>query len=177
MKTWVAFLRGINVGGHKQVAMADLRTLLASLGCGDVRTHLQSGNALFTTAKGTARTLERQIGAQLHADLGLDVKVLVRSAAELTAVVDNNPFVGRNVDPKELHAVFLSSTVPAKKKAGVDLAKIAPDEVEFGKGVIYVRLPNGVTGSRLPNWDRTLGVDVTMRTWRTVTRLSELATG
>jgi uncharacterized protein (DUF1697 family) len=177
MTTWVALLRGINVGRHKKVAMADLRVLLASLGYGDVRTHAQSGNALFTTASGTARTLERDIAAQLDADLGLDVKVLVRSAVELAAVVDTNPFVGRNVDSKELHAVFLSKAVAAKTTAGLDLAACKPDEVDFGKRVIYVRLPNGVMGSRLPNWDRALGVDATMRTWRTVTRLCDLASG
>jgi uncharacterized protein (DUF1697 family) len=175
--TWVALLRGVNVGRHKKVAMADLRELLASLGYGDVRTHAQSGNVLFTTAKGSAGTLERSIAAQLDADLGLDVKVLVRSAAELAAVVDANPFVGRKANPKELHAVFLSSAVPAKKTASLDLATCKPDEVEFGKRVIYVRLPNGVMGSKLPNWDRALGVDATMRTWNTVTRLCDLASG
>jgi uncharacterized protein (DUF1697 family) len=175
-KVWVALLRGINLGPHKKVAMSDLRALLESLGYDDVRTHLQSGNALFTTAKGTARELERNIASRLAADCGFDVKVLVRSAAELSTVVSKNPFVKRKVDPKQLHAVFLSSTVPAKKIRAVDPASYAPDEVEFANRVIYVRLPNGVQGAKMPNWEKILGVGATMRTWRTVTRLSELAT-
>ena len=77
MTTWVALVRGINVGSYKRVAMSDLRELLESLGYGDVRTHLQSGNAVFRSSHGTAGKLEVQIAAKLDTELGLDVKVLV----------------------------------------------------------------------------------------------------
>src|ERR1017187_2944025 len=105
-RTWVALLRGINVGGNKRVAMADLRGLLESLGYQEVRTVLQSGNARFVAA-GPSSTLETQIGSRIAADLGLDVKVLVRSADEFGAVVDANPWPARGVDRKELHVAFL----------------------------------------------------------------------
>jgi uncharacterized protein (DUF1697 family) len=173
---WVALLRGINVGGNKRVAMADLRGLLESLGYEDVATVLQSGNALFTTA-GSASKLEAQIGASITADLGMDVKVLVRSAEELAAVVDANPWPARGADPKELHFAFLSAAAPAKKIASITADDFRPDEFEVGDRVLYLRLPDGVAKSRFPNWDRLLGLDVTARNWNTVNRLRALAGG
>jgi uncharacterized protein (DUF1697 family) len=170
--TWVALLRGINVGGNKMVPMADLRTLLGSLGYGSARTHLQSGNAIFTTAGGKAAAVEREIAARIEADMGLDVHVIVRSSKELGAIVDANPFLDRGAVPKELHCVFLSA---APSLQGIDPGGFAPDEFEAGDRVLYVRLPNGVMASRLPNWERVLGLTATMRTWNTVTRLRELA--
>jgi uncharacterized protein (DUF1697 family) len=173
-RTWVALLRGINVGGHKRMAMADLRALLESLGYEAVRTLLQSGNAAFT-AQGSAPQLERAIASRITQDLGMDVKVLVRSSHELAKVFAGNPFLARGVAPKELHAAFLSTTVAAGKIAGLDRDKFAPDEFDFGDRVIYLHLPNGMAASVLPNWDRFLGLDVTVRNWNTVTRLHQLA--
>lgn len=175
--TWVALLRGINVGRNKRVAMADLRALLESLGYDEVRTHGQSGNAVFATERGRAPELELQIASRISADLAMDVRVLVRTAGELAAVVDQNPFVARRIDAKELHVAFCSAARSAGALATVDPEACAPDEFELGSRVIYLRLPNGVTGSRLPNWERVLGVDVTARNWNTVTRLHELAGG
>ncbi len=173
--TWVALLRGINVGRHKRVGMGDLRALLESLGFHDVRTYLQSGNATFTASQGDAAELERRMAAAMATALGLDVKVLVRTAAQLAAVVDANPFPG--ADPKELHVAFLSAPAPPDTVAGLEPADFAPDQFELGDAVIYLRLPNGLMGSRLPDWERVLGVAVTQRNWNTVTRLRELAAG
>lgn len=173
-KTWVALLRAVNLGPRNKIAMADLRTLLAGLGYDDVRTHLQSGNALFTATGATAAALERDIAAALRTDAGLDVKVLVRSASELAKVVAKNPFAGH--DPKQLHVVFLATKPDAAKVAAVDPARYGPDEFALGDRCVYVRLPNGVQGARFPDWDKLVGAAATMRTWRTVTRLDELAT-
>lgn len=173
----MALLRGINVGRHKRVAMADLRRLLESVGFGDVRTHLQSGNALFTTGQSRGRALERQIESRIEADLGLDVKVLVRSAEELAVVVDENPFAAPGVDPKQLQVAFLSAAPPATQTTNLDRDAFAPDQFELGDRVIYLRLPHGFMASRLPDWERLLGMAVTTRNWNTVTRLHELASG
>lgn len=91
--------------------------------------------------------------------------------------MDANPFPSRGVDPKELHVSFLSAKPPAKKIAALDPGHYAPGEFEFGERVIYVRLPNGVMGSRLPDWEKVLGVTVTTRNWNTATRLRQLAEG
>src|SRR4051794_33052971 len=105
---WVALLRGINVGGHARVAMSDLRGLLESLGFDDVRTVLQSGNAVFTTSGRKAPALERAIETKIERELALDVSVLVRSARQWRSMAENNPFLARGVSPKELHATFVS---------------------------------------------------------------------
>ncbi len=179
--TWVALLRGINVGASTRVAMADLRDLLGGLGHGEVRTLLQSGNAAFTAEDGTGRSragrLEAAISEAIASELALRVDVLVRTAAELAAVVEANPFVARGDAPRELHATFLASAPAAAAVAGLDPAAAAPDEFELGDRVVYERLANGVMGSRLPDWQRVLGITVTRRSWNTVERLHALATG
>ena len=172
--TWVALLRGINVGRNKRLAMADLRRILESLGFENVRTHLQSGNAIFSTERTGAAKLERQIADALREDAGLDVRVLCRTAAELDAVVQANPFAGKG-DPKELHAVFVSATPATKRLAEVGPEQFAPNEFVAGDRVIYMRLPKGVMGGPLPDWDRALALDATMRSWGTVSRLHDLA--
>ena len=173
--TWVALLRGINVGRNKRVAMSDLRDLLDALGYRDIRTHLQSGNAIFTTGRASASKLEQQITARIRADLALDVTVLVRTAEELAAVVAGNPFTAKGIPTKELHAAFLAGTPPSAKVGSVDHDAFAPDQFAFGERVIYLRLPGGVMASRLPDWERVLGVRVTARNWNTITRLHDLA--
>jgi uncharacterized protein (DUF1697 family) len=180
--TWIALLRGINVGRNNRVSMADLRDLLESVGYDDVQTHGQSGNALFVAAAGKRQgaAIEDEIATRMAKDLDLDVKVVARTADELAAVVEANPFPGRGVGPKELHAAFLSGRPTAKQRSvleDLDAAEFAPDEFELGDRVIYLRLPDGVMGSRLPNWERLLPMNVTARNWNTVSRLHELAGG
>lgn len=174
---WVALLRGINVGRNKRLAMADLQSLLESLGYCDVRTLLQSGNAIFTTSSGKGPALQRQIASQIRTDVGLDVKVLVHTAAEFAAVVDNNPFASRGVDSKQLHVAFLDGPPARNSVAWPDPTEVAPDEFVLGERAIYLRLPDGVIASRLPDWERLLGTDVTMRNWNTVNRVREAARG
>jgi uncharacterized protein (DUF1697 family) len=173
--TWIALLRGINLGRAKRVAMADLRALLDDLGYENVETLQQSGNALFTAGRGSAASIGRTIETRLAGDVGVECTVIMRRHSELAKAVDANPFVGATADPKQLHAVFLSAKPPARNLAGFDPDEYAPDEVAVGDRVVYLRLPNGVAGSRLPALDKPLGVAATMRTWRTVTRLAELA--
>jgi uncharacterized protein (DUF1697 family) len=174
MTTRVALLRGINVGRNKRIAMADLRKMLESLGYDDVRTHLQSGNALFVAGAGKDAKLEQDISAAIKSTFGMEVAVLVRTAAELASVVDSNPFIARGVDTSELHATFLAAAPPAAKIAVVDRDACAPDEFAVGARVIYVRLRNGVMGSRLPDWDKMLGIHTTTRNWNTTTRLRDM---
>ncbi len=167
MATYVALLRAVNLGPTNKVAMADLRALLERLGYGDVRTLQLAGNAVFTSTGRSAAKHERDIEAALVADLDLKVRVLVRSATELADVVGAQPFPLD--EPKRLHVVFLSGQPHG------DAGTFAPDEYAFGERVVYVRLAQGVQGSRLPNWEKVLGYTATMRTWGTVTRLLALA--
>jgi uncharacterized protein (DUF1697 family) len=173
-KRWVAFIRGINLGPYKKVPMAELRAALEGLGYTDVKTLLQSGNAVFT-ADGPGTTLEKQLESVIESRFGHDVTVLVRGAVELKKAVAANPFANKKAAPlKELHAAFLSTKVPTKRLSDLDPAGYRPDEIAAGDRVIYLRLPNGFQGSKLPDWEKVLGVRTTVRTWNTVTRLADL---
>ena len=97
--TWVALMRGINVGRNKRISMPDLRRMLESLGYAEVRTHGQSGNAMFSSGHGKAQTLEDEISARIRTDFAMDVVLLVRTAKEFAATVDANPFVARGASP------------------------------------------------------------------------------
>ena len=150
--------------------MADLRSLLADLGYEQPRTLLMSGNAVFS-ANGTAAKVGKDMEAAIDRKLGMKVTVLVRSANELEAIVEANPFVGGPGDPDQLHAVFLSAKPAAAKVKALDPSDYEPDEYAMGDRVIYLRLPNNVMGSKVPAWDEVLGVDITQRNWKTVTKL------
>ena len=135
--TWIALLRGINVGGNKLLAMADLRAMLASSGYANVRTHIQSGNAIFD-ARQTAARLEQEISSSIRRAFGLEVTVIVRTAAELAGVVAANPFAARDIDPKELHVTFLDTAPAHGRTAGIDPRAYLPDEFALGN---RARLP------------------------------------
>lgn len=176
----IALIRGINVGRNKRVAMADLRALLADLGYTDVRTLLQSGNAVFT-GSGSAAVVAERIETALTEQLAVSARVLVRTPAQLAAAIDADPFGERAADGSKHFLGFLAdppsaATVGAVPQLGPD-ADTAPDEARFADGNLYLWCPNGISKSTLwqVNWDKALGSAVTMRNWNTVTKLQELA--
>lgn len=176
MTTWVALLRGINVGRHKQLAMGDLHDVVASLGHGTVRTHLRSGNVVFTSPGGDATAIAAGLEAAIADRLGLAPRVIVRSLAELAEVIRANPLPHAIAEPSRLHVVFLDEAPSAAAIQTFDSARYEPDEARFGKREIYVHYPNGSATSKLNDaaW-KALGVTATARNWNTVTKLLALA--
>jgi uncharacterized protein (DUF1697 family) len=176
----VAFLRAVNVGGRNRIAMSDLRELLESLGYGEVRTHLQSGNAVFAAAAaaagGSPEQLAREIEGALAGEVGLRVKVLVRTSAELERAIAANPLLDVAGDHARLLVTFLSHAPDREVIAELAPADFEPDVFAVGEREIYVWYPEGVRATKLSNafWERRLGVVATGRNWRTVTRLLEL---
>ena len=172
----IVLLRGINVGGHRRVVMADLRELLTGLGYGDVQTHLQSGNVVLTSGVRADR-LGRQLEQQLVDGLGLAIRVVVRTRHELEAVIERNPLAAVATDPSR-HVVSFLSAVPdasvVRELTGVD---VAPEQFAFSGREIYAWHPNGINGSRLAKLlsEKRLGVTATVRNWNTVTKLLALA--
>ena len=169
MARLVALLRGINLGSKRRVAMADLRELLTELGYEDVRTVLASGNAVITGPKAKAREkLERALQARF--DIKIDV--VIRTMAELQAVVDADPFKGEVADPTRYFVVFLDRTPDTSALEGEDFA---PDAYAAGKRELYVHCPEGMQNSKLmkalskPSKTGT----ATVRNWATVNKLLE----
>jgi uncharacterized protein (DUF1697 family) len=177
MPTYIALLRGINLGPRNKIAMADLRALLEELGHGSVRTHILSGNAIFTTSRRNTPRLQLEIERAIKRRFGFDIAVLVRTAAELAKVVEANPFPAAKRDPSRCFAIFLSEDPPKTKLDALDPEAYKPDEIRLGDRVIYAWLPNGVQGSKVLGLltDKRLGVTTTNRNWNTTTKLLEMA--
>lgn len=173
MPTYVALLRGVNVGGKRKVSMATLRSIVESLGHTDVQTYIQSGNVVFKGGAGvTARELERAIERKL----GLDVTVMLRTRADLTRVVKQNPFSA--VDLSGVHVGFLTEKPKPAAVAALDAEQFAPDRFVVKGREVYLHLPNGMGRSKLPAYlDRQLKVPATVRNWNSVLKLLELAGG
>jgi uncharacterized protein (DUF1697 family) len=172
---YAVLLRGINLAGHRRIAMADLRALLTGLGYRDVRTHLQSGNAVVT-ASIKAEALARRVEAQITSELGMDVDVVVRTHRELTSVVKRNPYKPGPQDPAKFLVAFLAETPTAARVRDLDPAAFAPDKFWVDGRELYLWCPNGVGMSRLPKdfFAKRLGVSATARNWNTVSKLVEL---
>ncbi|MFI1252678.1 DUF1697 domain-containing protein [Streptomyces netropsis] len=179
MTTYVALLRGINVGTKQRVPMQTLRDLLSGLGCGSVRTHLNSGNAVFTHPGSDPDALAAGLEEALARELGLSVRCFVREGVDLRRVVDANPFADRAVDPARFLVVFLSGlsgTARPEAFADLDPGAYAPDEFVLGEREVYLLCPDGIRDSKLAKLltGRRLGEDGTARNWNTVTRLADM---
>src|SRR4051794_4314563 len=147
MARLVALLRGINLGSRRRVAMADLRALLTDeLGYTDVRTVLASGNVVFTGPKAKAREkLERALAKRFE----MKIDVVVRTMAELRAVVEADPFGSAVDNPTRYFVAFLDAKPDAKALAALGEQDFAPDEFKPGDRELYVWCPEGMQNSRL----------------------------
>jgi uncharacterized protein (DUF1697 family) len=172
----VVLLRGINLGSRNRIAMPKLRRLLEEAGFDDVRTYLQSGNVVLSTAKKAdevARTCKREIAKRL----GLDIEVVVRTRAELAKVVQRDPLGKVAKNQKRYQVSFLAGKPGADVKRKLAAAAVEPEQFAVSGREIYAWHPEGVARSKL--WallgGRDLGVVATSRNWTTVTKLLELA--
>ena len=179
MTRHVALLRGINVGKNKRIGMAPLRAALEARGYGDVRTLLQSGNVALTASTADPAEVARGVSAVIAEDFGHDVPVVVRSAEQLAAVVEGNPFAelyGEG-DGKLLHVCFCEPAPAPDALDGLDAEALLPERFAVRGGEIYLWYPGGVLDSPMGKaLERArLPVTLTDRNWNTVLKLLELA--
>jgi uncharacterized protein (DUF1697 family) len=176
--TYVALLRGINLGARNKIAMQDLRALFESLGAEEVSTYVQSGNVVFKSSA-AAHGLVEQIEAAIRRDLGLEVTALVRTGAQMAKVASQNPFARgkRRAPPTALHVTFLAGKPDGASVRTLDTSRAGDDELRVVGQEIYLHTPNGYGRSKLSNafFEKQLGVAATTRNWKTVTALAELA--
>jgi uncharacterized protein (DUF1697 family) len=177
---YVAFLRAVNVGGRNKVPMARLRDALTAAGLEEVATVLQSGNVVFRSRKSSAAVAKLVAGA-IEGTFGLQIGVVVRSAAELAAVAATNPFLDEQSDrdAKTLYVAFLSARPTVAAAAKLDPDRSPPAAFAVHGREVYLSYPNGSGRSRLTldYLEKTLGVTGTTRNWRTVQRLATLLEG
>jgi uncharacterized protein (DUF1697 family) len=179
VRSFVALLRGVNVGGARRVGMEQLRSSLTGLGLRSVRTYLQSGNAVFTApADSRTEQLAATIADAILADFGLEVPVLVLTRDDLEDVALANPFAAEpDADIRPLHATFVANDIDADAFSALKLPAGPGEEVALGERVVYLRLPDGYGRTKLHNgyFERALGQTATTRNWRSVLALAEMA--
>lgn len=173
VSAYVVLLRGINVGGHAKVAMPALREVCAEVGCADVSTYIQSGNVVLTSELSPPRltvALAKAIADRFDAS----PDVMIRTADELTAVIDNNPYP-RAADGT-LHVGFLARAADSAARDSAGDIVCGPEEFTIRGSEIYFHLPNGIGNSKLaPLVTRRVKIPMTTRNWRTVLKLHEMA--
>ena len=177
--THVALLRGINVGGKNKLLMRDLSSMFVEAGCGDVQTYIQSGNVVFRAGSALALRVPDLIGEAIAARFDYRVPVLTRTAAELGAIVEANPFLGRGADARQLHVGFLADRPEAAAVDALDPDRSPPDEFAVVGREVYSYCPQGFAGTKLTTryFESNLSTTMTARNWKTVLKLHEMTGG
>lgn len=179
MTTFVALLRGINVGGHHKVPMAELRALCESTGLRDVRSYIQSGNLVFACA-GKAPAVAKKLEAAIASRFGFAIDVIVRAASQWPVYVQGNPLREASARAPNLVMLGLSKLPPNKGALAALRQRAAANErIEAVGDALWFHFADGVGKSRLSSAliDRAVGSTVTVRNWRTVLELQKLLGG
>ncbi|HUR21148.1 MAG TPA: DUF1697 domain-containing protein [Vicinamibacterales bacterium] len=172
MNTYIALLRGINVGGANRLPMSALKTLLERQGCADVRTYIQSGNVILTSPIASAATLATQITAAIRKSHGFEPHVLLLTPRELRNAASANPFTQADEHPQGLHLFFLDGAPRKADLHAIEALKTNTESFALKGNVFYLYAPDGVGRAQLAGRvERLLGVVATARNWNTVTRL------
>ena len=178
MARHVVLLRGINIGPRNRIAMPALREALEEAGFADVQTYLQSGNVMVDS-RAKPETVRKKVEQLIQDRFGLEIAVVVRTPAELAAVVKRNPHGKVAKEPKRYQVTFLSAKLPAKVVRELEQAAASDERVVVSGREVYAWHPQTIARSKL--WSKLagqgLGVAATSRNWTTVEALLELAGG
>jgi uncharacterized protein (DUF1697 family) len=166
---YVALLRAINVGGRNSLPMEKLRNVLAEQGASSVATYIQSGNVVFSHSRRGAAKLTAQLASAITAAAGFEVPVLLRTRAEWTAAIANNPY-----GEADVHCAFLPAAPSKTALAKIDPKPFAPSKFTLVGRELYLYLPSGIGRSKLAGAISRALPDATVRNWRTVARLGEM---
>ncbi|WP_298555520.1 DUF1697 domain-containing protein [uncultured Algibacter sp.] len=175
MKIYIALLRGINVGGHKKIPMADLRELLTKSGLINVKTYIQSGNVIFQSKELDSKVLENKIQKAILSHFGFDVPVLVKSKNEIESILNNCPFP----EEKKMNSYFIILNEALEKDLINETSQLKfPNEAfVITKNCIYIFYTLGAGKAKLGvNWfERKLKITATARNYKTMVKLLSLS--
>jgi uncharacterized protein (DUF1697 family) len=176
MQRHIALLRGINVGKAKRVPMADLRSLMASLGYAGVRTLLNSGNAVFDAAGGTPAGHAKKLRAAILATLGVECEVIVKRAADLAAAIAEHPLRRHANDDARLLVMFVQEASTLAELKPLQAEDWAPEAFAVGEHAAWLWCAGGIIESRVAKAvGRLLKERGTARNWATVQKLQAMA--
>ena len=176
MPRYIAFLRGINVGGHR-VKMDRLRAIFAELGLKDVSTFIASGNVLFSTESDDVNGLREKIENHLASQLGYEVPTFLRSPAELAAIIAFNPpeIVTQTASDSSHYVIFLDTSTTDSLRSDLTELNSEMDHFYFSESEVHWLIQGKLTDSPLfgPGLDQaTRGVRTTMRNMNTLRRIA-----
>jgi len=176
VETYVALLRGINVGGKHVLPMKQLVEIFTSAGCGNVRTYIQSGNVVFTAPPKVAKALPALLSKRIAERFGFSVPVVLRNREELAQAARDNPFLKAGLPQPTLHVYFLADLPSADAVKSLDPQRSAPDAFHVSGREIYLHMPNGMARTKLTSayFDSRLKTVCTARNWNTVLKLLEM---
>ena len=176
MRTYIALLRGINVGGNNILPMKSLSALLVRAGLENVRTYIQSGNAVFRSVAASIPNLVNEIQVAIRTEFGFEPRLLLLTIEEFEQAIESNPFPNAVSDPKSLHLFFLSRLPSGPAVANLQIHAAELEQIKQVDRVLYLHAPTGIGKSKLAaRIEKIVGVPVTARNWRTVSKLYELA--
>ena len=176
MPTFVALLRGVNVGKAKRVPMVELRALLSGLGYTGVATLLNSGNAVFRAARGTPAKHSADIAAAISDQLNVEVPVIVKSASELAAIVSENPVKAAADEHSRYLVAFVQDTKALSGLAAIASLVVPSEQFAIGKNAAYLLCAAGILQSKAGEaLLGKVGKSATTRNWATVLKLQALA--
>ncbi|MCJ8008163.1 DUF1697 domain-containing protein [Lederbergia wuyishanensis] len=180
MTIYIALLRGINVGGHNKIKMAELRSSLEQLRLQNIKTYIQSGNILFESSE-PEEILQKKIHNKIEEDFGISSSVIIRTAEELQQIVNQSPFSDQMISEASasskgecLHVALLEA-VPSEVNSDKLLPYINEKELCVINGRdVYLLFYDSIRNSKLANNLKKLEVPATVRNWKTITKLSSM---
>lgn len=176
MTVYIALFRGINVGGKNSLPMKDLVRILEERGLANVRTYIQSGNAVFESDGVDPSELVETIQAAIETEHGFRPDVLLLDSEDLNSALAANPFPEATTEPNRLHATFLTAAPVDPDLASLEEVRASTERFELVGKVFYLHAPDGIGRSKLfSRVERSLGVSGTTRNWRTLTKLQAMA--
>jgi len=176
LETYIAFLRGINVGGQKKIKMADLRQSLATLPVRGLETYIQSGNLIFESEANLSEVLEADITSIIKKQFGFEVPVLVRTITELKDILKANPFLGK-AHEQNLYFVLLHTEPDQDMAERFDEQQFEHEDFHRTRACVYLNCFGGYGKAKLTNnlIEKKLGVVATARNFKTMNKMLEMA--
>ncbi|MCU5376262.1 DUF1697 domain-containing protein [Bacillus cereus] len=177
MTIYIALLRGINVGGHKIIKMADLKEMFESIGLKQIKTYIQSGNIVFKSEENITFLKER-IQSEIKNVFGFDVPVMLSTHDEFINIIKRCPYEADSLlEGESIYVAFLANELSEKEKGQLLMQKNETEDCYIHKKVVYLLFKNSIRNSKLMNQFQKLHTPATVRNWRTVNKLKTIVEG
>ncbi|KAB2441247.1 DUF1697 domain-containing protein [Bacillus luti] len=174
MTIYIALLRGINVGGHKGIKMADLKKVFESIGLKQVKTYIQSGNIVFESEE-DIDFLKGRIQSEIKNVFDFDVPVMLRTYDEFINIIKKCPYEAHSLlEGESIHVAFLANELSEKEQDQLLMQKNETEDCHIHEKVVYLFFKNSIRNSKLMNQLQKLHTPATVRNWRTVNKLKAI---